>query len=270
MTKLSTSRGSRKPRLSTSEKADRLTAMILQSKDDYDSMVSSIPRKKKKKKARDAFDMVAAGLPEKEREIIEGLVDGEEGDEEQLSSIFEKAFSTLHADAANPDADYRSDQAAKNMQRASLALVLRMIPMAEVNYRHTKKRDDAYALLAFIDQARELSNELRMLNDADGQIDFIVNKIVKPLFLNGGQILLSEMLAIKNSIDTELRGEKTSKIIKRRVDESANSLGKFWAEMQQSIASQLDNYLRGGIQLDVPASVQQKPKRKKRRRGDHD
>ena len=230
-------------------------------------MTSKIPRKKRPK-ASNAFDMVSAGLPEEERELIKGLVEGDdEDDKSEYESIFEKAFGTLEASASNPDADFRSEQAAKNMQRAALALVLRMIPQAEVNYMHSKKQTDAYAMNAFIDQARELSNDLRMLSDADGQVEHITNRILKPLLLSAGQTLLAEITAIKNSIDTELSGNnKVAKVLKRKVDESAMSLGKFWREMQMAIEGQLNQYMHGGSKLDVPSSIQQKSRKKSKRR----
>lgn len=281
--KVTSKRGTEKsPRFSSSEKADKLAQMILdaQSKRDRLKTLESRrtnkglpkveeeePKKGKKIKSKfDPIDMIDGDLPKKERDIVKALVEGQDDDaEEDIKSLFENAFGTLQETASDPNADFRTDEAAKNMQRAAYALVLSMIPVAEVNYRVSRKQTDAYALNAFIDQARELASELRMMSDADNQSSFISKRIITPLMLSAGQILLTEMAGLKQIVDTEVKDHHASKIVKRAMDDASLSFGKFLAEMQMAFATQIGAYLQGDVTaFNVPSIM--KPQRKKKRR----
>lgn len=228
--------------------------------------------RKSKRRAKDAFNLVRGSLPDEEVELMENLLENAE-DEETIDSLFSKAFSTLHEDASNPNADFRSDDAAKNMNRAALALILSLIPEAEIAYRKDSKQTNAYALNSFIDQARELAADLRMISDADGQSEFISRRIVLPLFLNAAQILITEMTNLKSSVDTEVRDNHTSKTLKKSIDQTAISIGRYLAEMQGAITSQVSSYLQGDSSaFNVPAVLPNgkvsRKKHKKRRSGD--
>ena len=227
--------------------------------------------RKSKRRAKDAFELIRGSLPDEEVELMENLLENAE-DEETINSLFSKAFSTLHEDASNPNADFRSDDAAKNMNRAALALILSLIPEAEIAYRRDPKQTNAYALNSFIDQARELAADLRMISDADGQSEFISRRVVLPMFLNAAQLLITEMTNLKSSIDTEIRDSHTSKTLKKSIDATAISVGKYLAEMQAAITSQISSYLQGDTSaFEVPAilpSGKVSRKKRKRRSGD--
>lgn len=260
-------RGRKVRALKTSDKADRLSELINASMSKKERLAAKKGKKKRGKSSKSAFDMIRGALPEEEAELVGNLIDDADVDAEDIKvSLFEKAFSTLHEDASNPNADFRSDGAAKNMQRASLALVLSLIPEAEINYRKSGKQTDAYALNAFIDQARELANDLRMMNDADNQSEFILRRILMPMFLNLGQVLISEITGVKAIVDTEVRDNHASKQVKRSVDQMALSLGKFLTEMQGGIGAQIAAYLAGDTSsFEVPAALSGKKPANRRR-----
>lgn len=261
-------RGKRPPKLSASEKADQITQLIRQAKTNRagsDSMTSNKPRKKRKRQpsAMDAFDRFGSHLPDKDREIVRELM--EDAEEEDHVSLFEKAFGKLYGEASSPNADFRSDDATRNMNRASLALVLSLIPVAEVEYRRSQKQSNAYALNAFIDQARELTEDLRTMTDADNQAGFIAERVIRPLFLNLGQNLLTEVSNLKSTVDTEVSHRGEGKMVKQAIDAAALSMGKFFAEMQIGINKQVLSYLQGDTNnFNVPAALSNNRRRRKR------
>lgn len=281
--KVTSKRGTEKsPRFSSSVKADKLAEMILEAQTKNERRktlerrrtnkgLPKVEEPKKSKRIKSNFnpvDMISNELPERERDIVKALVEGQDDDqEENIKSLFETAFGTLHESAADPNADFRSDEATKNMQRAAYALILSMIPVAEVNYRISRKQTDAYALNAFIDQARELAAELRMMSDADNQSSFISKRIITPLMLSAGQILLTEMAGLKQIVDTEVKDHHASKIVKRAMDDASLSFGKFLAEMQMAFGTQIGAYLQGDTSaFEVPSIMKKQPQRKKKRR----
>ena len=227
--------------------------------------------RKHKQRAKDAFDLIKGDLSDEDAELIGDLMQDKE-EEGVIESFFQKAFSTLQEDASSPNADFRTDSAAKNMQRAKLALILSLIPVAELTYLKDPKQSSAYALMSFMDQARQLTEDLRTISDADGQSDFITRRIVAPAFLNAGQVLLTEVTAYKGSIDTEVRDPHTSKMLKRALDATAISFAKYLTEMQRSLSAQVAAYLQGDASaFEVPAAFHGTAKvsrKKKKRRAD--
>lgn len=257
-------------RLSPSAKANKLSEMIGEAMSKAERRKSQEIRRTnrgvaKRSKKFDKSPFLDA-IPEKERKIVEELTEDADSSEAEITSLFENAFGKLHDDAAEPNADFRSDEASRNFQRAAYALVLSMIPVAEINYRRSTKQNDAYALNAFIDQARELANDLRQINDADNQVEFIRKRIVSPLFLNAAQVMLTENATLKSTVDTEVKDKHASKLVKRGIDAATKSLGQFLAEMQNSIMAQVLDYLQGNTSaFEVPAAITKQPRRKKKR-----
>ena len=259
--KKSNRRGDDNPRLSPSKKAQRLAALVAGAVRSHKDVEEDAPKRKKKKgKRRSAVDMIDGSLPKKERELLRNVIEEvEDESEDEIKSIFEGVFNKLGDAAGNPDAEFRGDDSAKNLQRAAYALMLDMIPIAESTYRATRKQQDAYAMNSFIDEARQLVEELRTMTDADNQTEHITKRIILPLMLRVANVLLNEFANLKGAVDTEVRDIAAAKAVKRASDGAALSIGKFMTEVQNAIAAQVAAYLHGDSN-----SLQLPPTRRRR------
>lgn len=230
--------------------------------------------KSKKRKPKASFDPVAF-IDEnvqdpKDKKLLKKFVDDTEDLQEVVEhSKFQEVFDSLMGEASKKK-DFRPDDVAKNIQRALLTLTLNMIPRAEIACIVDMKQSNAYALNSFMDQARALADELRSANNAEDQYQQIYGKIINPSFLGIANVLISEMFALKSSIDTEVSDKVVRKALKHRLDEATRSLGKYFSESQNSISARLMSYLQGDVTpLEIPSSLgTDTSKRKRRRRRD--
>lgn len=202
------------------------------------------------------------------QEVVEDYMDSallEEGDPKKKSERFAKEFRRLRKQVGADNEHFNPEQVNNEMLRALLAMVVSLIPVAEANYRSSRKESAAYALNALINQAREVSTDLRMAKDYEGQASFIRDNILSPIFRAFTQNLLNEHQHLKNTIDTAISREKEARKIKAELDDVTRSLGKFLSETITKSFVDIDNYLQGNMQNLMPTGGN-KPKRSKKGR----
>lgn len=162
---------------------------------------------------------------------------------------FQKEFKKLRKRTGAANEHFNAEAVNRMMLRAMLTMVLDVIPIAEEAYRKTKKENAAYALNALLNQARELSLDLKLAKDTTGQVEFIERHVLTPVFTSFAQLLIQEMYALKATIDTEVPA-KAGKRVKSKVDDMVRSLGQFQSGMIEKISSDIHGYLSGTMKLD--------------------
>lgn len=172
---------------------------------------------------------------------------------------FEKEFRKLRKKTSASNDNFNAESLNRLMLRAMLTMVLDVIPIAEEAYRKSKKESAAYALNSLLNQARELSLDLKLAKDVSGQAEFIQSKVLTPVFTSFTQLLIQEIFALKNTVDTEAQN-KVGKPIKAQIDKMARSLGKYQTEMIAKIGQDIESFLNGSLRLD---GTTVKPSRKK-------
>lgn len=212
------------------------------------------------KKRRDNLDL--EDLQEKQDELVSELMEMTEEEEGQAKSDrFAKEFKKLRKKVGAGNDHFNAENANTEMLRAMLTMMLDIIPLAEQTFRKSKKESSAYALNALVNQARELSTDLRMSKDVEGQALFIKDLIITPIFKVFAQQLISETLNVKNTVDTHVSNPKRARKVKEDVDKMARNLGKFLTESVTKMYADVDNYLAGNMDRLIP---QKKPTRKTR------
>lgn len=194
------------------------------------------------------------------QEVVEDYMDSsllEDGDPKKKSERFAKEFRRLRKQVGADNEHFNPEQVNTEMLRALLAMVVSLVPVAEANYRASRKESAAYALNALINQAREVSTDLRMAKDYEGQAIFIRDNILTPIFRSFTQNLLNEHQHLKNTIDTAISREKEARKIKEELDNVTRSLGKFLSEIITKSFADIDNYLQGNMQNLMPSSKKQ-------------
>lgn len=103
--------------------------------------------------------------------------------------------------------DGQVDQAIIEFQRQMLATVLRLIPIAERQYRKEKKEHTAYALNSLVSQARELSADIQSSADRSRVAEVIVTDMLLPTFRSFIESLVMETMTLKAVLKTKVRTE---------------------------------------------------------------
>lgn len=212
------------------------------------------------KKRRDNLDL--EDLQEKQDELVTELMEMTEEEEGQVKSDrFAKEFKKLRKKVGASNDHFNAENTNAEMLRAMLTMMLDIIPLAEQTFRKSKKESSAYALNALVNQARELSTDLRMAKDVEGQAAFIKDMIINPIFKVFAQQLITQMLNVKNTVDTHVSNPKRARKVKEHVDKMGRELGKFLTESVVKMHSDIDNYLAGNMNQLIP---QKKPLKKTR------
>lgn len=206
-------------------------------------------QKKSKKHSGTELEMVVQDGKAAILEDIEEMFgeDGEDLSDRKVKKVFERQFKQLRRDLDASNTTMNASHSSRLMTRAMLAMVVDLIPVAEQAYRESKKEQSAYALNALVNQARELATDLKMMQDVEGQAEFIRDKLITPIFMSMTQQILASMMSLKNTIDTELgnKAPKTSRRVKTEIDNNLRALGSFLEESNKKMGSDIERYLSG-------------------------
>jgi hypothetical protein len=255
----SSGRTLKKAPLSASDRTRDLVNMFKSS--DKDTKVT-----KKVKKSKDSMKMLEKTIPKQLKDLkddFHSIVDPDANMDDLQPSIYTEMFKALYTEVTDTANEFRPEKVATSMQRACFGMVLSMIPIAQQAYEKSKRESAAYALNAFINQARELSADLKLNTEIDGQVDNVI-KIIRSVFLQLGQVLLTETSAIKTRVDTEITEPTRRRAVKKVVDESALSYGKYLSNTQESLISRISAYMAGDLsEFETPATLTTKSVRRK-------
>lgn len=246
-------------------------------------------KKPKKREAKSGFEQGRSGnrpslsaaakdsLTKKERKQLKQLkkakaelaeaIEGTKGagmignDLDAPVSVFRKEMKIIRKKLSNASEDFNSEAIHKMMIRASLASILKALPIAEEAFITSKKENAAYALNALINQMRDLSSELKMVGDVENQSRFIRESIVEPMFKALAMNFMREMMNLKNTVETEVDKPKTQKSVKRGVDQVMRVVAEFMTQAIEKISADVESYLSGDM---TTASGEMKKKKIKK------
>lgn len=220
--------------------------------------------KRKKKLASDEneLDSRLEGLEDDLRDTIDSIVTGEDTEDAPDNvDRFAKEFRKMRKKVGASNDHFNAENVNQQMLRSMLAMVLDIIPLAERAYRKTRKENAAYALNALLEQAKNLSTDLRMAKDVEQQAEFIKGRVLNPVLMAFANMLVQETLAIKSSVDTHVSNRKEGKRVKLEIDRATLSLGKYLTEAITKMTSDIDSYLSGDMEKLMPTPKKRKEKR---------
>ena len=171
-------------------------------------------------------------LTKKQEKVIEKT--------EKNAAIFGKEYRKLKKMIGSNNKNFQGDKAIVAMLRAMLTSTLKMIPTAEYQYHLYKNERAAYAYSALINQAREIANDIRNVQNLEQQVDKIMDDIVKPSFSLIVQHLVEEL---DNSGKKLYKEVENKAIVKKILKRSARNIGRYITEHTASIENQLKKYL---------------------------
>lgn len=208
--------------------------------EDQDEKARRKPRKSKRGSGKPTIaDDIEAAL----RESNEG---GDLDDAAvQALSKFRNDFNALR-EVMDPSQseNFRLDKAAGLFSRASLGMILDLIPHAEEAYRTTKKESAAYALVALLNQARELQGDVKVNDDTEGKIRAI-QSIYSNAFSLMADALLRENHELISNISNEINKPAHVRIVRNGTKQMLLSLGKYVDELRKRTSLQMAAYIEG-------------------------
>ena len=177
--------------------------------------------------------------------------DNAEGDQSiarSNASVFEKNLKSIRR--ANERHNY-GEQAILTMYKHMYDMVCDLIPIAEENYRKFKIDKSAYALNTYLNQAREIANDMRSVNNYEEQVKNIVEMMRRQYSLIA-QNMVEEVHNTTTSMRAMVRDDQRGK-----VDELLGQLtkgqAKFLNESLKGVSDMLVNML-----LEKPTTKQAK------------
>jgi hypothetical protein len=160
-------------------------------------------------------------------------------------SRFQKEFKALRKQVGSKGRDYRSDVMAQSMLRAQLAMVLDLLPTAEKQYKMQRNEQAAYALLALVNSARDISSDIRNFTDFESQADYISSTIVNPMLILCTQQMITMTEKVKTDLEALKMSSKDMKKAKESLDTSLRDMAKYMEMAGTASAEKIKKYLMG-------------------------
>lgn len=199
-------------------------------------------RKKKKKVAADVEDRVVKTLKKQIIDAAEGRalvpVDRADGvpvlavrkisklrNTNKMRSILGDEAENIHQLVEVGD----TDNATSLIYKRALQMLVDLLPYAEHNVRVTKGQRGVYQVNSLIQSVRELMVDLQSAQDRGAMGEMLVEKIVRPIFLDIGMSLVRELAEIKSAAKDLMTDENFKRFVsevssaKDRVGQTINT-----------------------------------------------
>ena len=221
---------------------------------------TKISKKKKKVKREKAEAKVKKNLEKLQGELGDlakqpdlGEGDGEGG--EIILSTFSKDFEELRAKVSPDNDQLRPDQMSAQFSRAALSMILQLLPIAEHNYRLTKKDQAAYVISSLVNQARDLNNDVKMSEDLHGQAVEIA-RLTDATFTRVADLLLQERYALQTRLKAFIHPSKKASVDKE-IDALITSVSKACDGLKGILNLQVSGYIHGDPNYINPTATVQ-------------
>lgn len=186
-----------------------------------------LKKKKKKKKSAEVAE-TKVKLPKKlSKERALALADSTP---KRFSKLDTKGMTSILGDAAEEIQQMleknNSDSAIQLLQKRMLQTVVDLIPFAEQNVRESKGVRGVYQINSLITSVRELMIDMQSTRDKGALGDTLVEKIIRPTFLDLGMEMVLENERVMKAIRGEV-GNEVYQRLKKSHEESLARLAKF-------------------------------------------
>ncbi len=125
------------------------------------------------------------------------------------------------------------DLALSTFQKTAYATVVSIIPIAEKEYRKSKRESQAYALNALLQSARELGQDLEAANDRAYLAESLTKDALEPMFKGLLQKMLNQQMLLKAFLQDKVIPKYIPEV-SRQLDADLREMAK---EMQLSYES---------------------------------
>lgn len=125
------------------------------------------------------------------------------------------------------------DKAVGFFQKKMLAAIIRLIPIAEKQYKRNPTQSFAYSMNALISQARELAQDLQATGDRQQLAMTLINEVLRPAFMTLAQTIVQEHFALKQNLEDKTKPAEVRRM-KELVEQTGRTVAKTASELFQS------------------------------------
>lgn len=162
---------------------------------------------------------------------------------EAMMSAFHQEFADIKKMIGSEAEDFQNDKSSVAMMRAMLAMTVDLIPVAEKAYRDKPNNFNASALANLTNQARELQNDIRNLQDLEQQIEHINREIIQPGVRQMADFLISETFKLKKELGFYVKKASVRRLLYAHVDTMATNIGKSMSRQTVDMGEKVRKYL---------------------------
>jgi len=153
-------------------------------------------------------------------------------------SFFKKRLRKIKKAARKTNYDERTRLL---MYKGLLDLVLEMIPIAEMSYKTYRTERAAYALNVYLNQAREIANDMRAVQDFQEHANKI-GDMIREHFAQVARNLVDETYSLKKGIRDDVN-PKTRRHVDEKIDGMTRSHGRYMNETVKALAEKITAFL---------------------------
>jgi hypothetical protein len=160
---------------------------------------------------------------------------------DENASLFKKRLKKIRKVKKTNNYDEKFNAA---VLKSLLDMVLDLVPIAEQNYRRFRSDRPAYALNTYVNQGREIINDLRAIEDFQDRADKI-KQIVRLHFTKMLENLVDELHRLRSNLLQSLHVDDptTQKAVAEALQSMLKSHSSFSNESLKAIGDKLDAYL---------------------------
>lgn len=174
-------------------------------------------------------------------------------DEVPSLTIFGEEFKKLVKRSGADAGKLETDAVTASMYRATLAMILDLLPTAEAQYRLKNTENSAYALIALSNQAISVSNLLRGFTDLQDKAKHIEDIIVIPSFMRMAQQLLAAATGVYAVFDSlQLKPDQRGKA-REAVADMVKSFAVYLQHESTAVTSAVGEFMGEGSQIAAGA-----------------
>lgn len=157
-----------------------------------------------------------------------------------VAESFQEEYKKLKKLIGSEALDFTNERSSMMMLRAMLVSTLSLIPLAEQKYKTTKSSYDIHSYVALTSQAREISNDIRAVQDLEQQVNYINVSIIQPALKLITQNSINEIFELKKKINIYI----SSSSIRRSINNELNGILRIQSTYLMEISKMLEDQLR--------------------------
>lgn len=174
-------------------------------------------------------------------------------DEVPSLTIFGEEFKKLVKRSGADAGKLETDAVTASMYRATLSMILDLLPTAEAQYRLKTTENSAYALIALSNQAISVSNLLRGFTDLQDKAKHIEDVIIIPSFMRMAQQLLAAATGVYAVVDSlKLKPDQRNKT-REAVADMVKAFAVYLQQESTSVTSAVSEFMGEGSQIAAGA-----------------
>lgn len=185
------------------------------------AVVEDPPKKKKKKRIEAPDDEIPPDLKSLNLPMLKGSRTG-------ISKIKSKKMRSIIGDSAEDIQQLLevgdSDSASMMIYKRALQALIDLVPYAEHNIRESKGRHGVYQINSLIQSIRELLIDIQGANDRGAVGERLIEKIMRPSFLDIGMALMQEFASVATEVKPDLN-EKQYDLLRAALKSSQERIG---------------------------------------------